>query len=138
MISRISSPVRLSVLFNDREHRAGETIEVAIQLITGVRLDVTGAFVELLCTPGRGVKAPDNFLGNVRRSSESIHSKTVFSERRLIQAGAEEIFGAELTVNDNPPPPWVGPDPRWRLRVRFDLYDGTDISRVYNIRIKLD
>ncbi len=138
LISRIGSPVRLSVLFSNRSYHPGETIEAAVQLVTGVRLDIASAHVELLCRPRRGTPLPDVRVAEAGQGGEMIHSQAEFSGRRLIAPGSEEVFAVALRVARRRPPAWIGPNPRWRLRVRFALYDGSDVSSVNNVRVESD
>ena len=138
LISRIGSPVRLSVLFSNRLYHPGESIEAAIQLVTGVRLDIASGHIELLCRPRRGTPLPDVRVAEAGQGGEMVHSQAVFSDRRLIAPGAEEVFAAALRVARRRPPAWIGPNPRWRLRVRFALYGGTDVSSVQDVRVESD
>ena len=128
----------MSVLFSDRLYHPGEKIEAAIQLITGVRLDLASAHAELLCRPRRGTPLPDVRVAEAGQGGEMVHSQAVFSGRRLIASGAEEVFSFALRIGRQPPPAWIGPNPRWRLRVRFALYNGTDVSSVTNVRVESD
>ena len=137
-ISRIGSPVRLSVLFSDRPHRPGETIEAAVQLVTGVRLDIARGHAQLICRPRRGTPLPDVRVAEAAEGGEFVHSKTVFSGRRLLPRGAEELFGVDLLIDRRHPPSWIGPDPRWHLRVTFELTNRSTVSSVHRVRVEPD
>lgn len=134
--SSLFSSVRIEVLFANRPFRPGETIEMAIQLVTRDRLDVQRGRAELICEP-RG--QPKRDLRHARADGPwsgvgYAHSQIDFAGRRLVPPGGQETFSADLPIDDKPPAGGFA-DARWRLVVSFELTNRERHSSEHRVRV---
>lgn len=137
-IAGLWSPVRISVLFNDRPYRPGETIEAAIQVVSRDRLEISHARAELVCQrrrPRSGELWLRSHETGQSSGSSYVHSAARFCERKTIRAGGEETFSADLPIEETLPAGGEDADLRWKLVITFETLDRRAFSSEQRIRI---
>ena len=128
-LPRLFEPVRIHVLFATRTYHLGDTIEMAVQIVTRDRLDVTRAKAELLWTPkGRGAADVRSEMG----SGPFVHSAILFSQRLVIRPGGEENISVDLRTGTHPPAGGLT-EARWKTRVTVE----SSIRKTYSLENKI-
>ena len=135
-IGRLYSPVRIDVLFEPRPYRLGETIEIAINVVTRDQLNIGRGRADLVGR-GIGVAAGDDADATPTLQSPYVHSSMVFSGRTTIRAGGEQIFGADLRLGHSIPRGLDAARVRWKVVIAFELLDGRTFSSEQGVRIRL-
>lgn len=124
--------MRIHVLYATREYRLGDTIEMAVQIVTRDRLEVTRAKAELIWTPkGRGAADIRSRMGK----GPFVHSSMLFSQRKTLRPGSAENFSVNLRIETDPPAGGLT-DARWKTRLTVE----TSTRKTYSLvsRIKID
>ncbi len=130
-LGKLFDPVRIHVLFATRVYDLGDTIEMAVQIVTRYRLEVTQAKAELLWTPkGRGAANMRADMGK----GPFVHSSMLFAERQVIRPGGEENFSVDLRT-DSHPPAGGRTDANWKTRVTVETATGKTYSLENKINI---
>ncbi len=115
-LDRLFQPVRIHVLFATRVYHLGDTIEMAVQIVTRDRLDITRAKAELLWTPkGQGAADVRSQMGR----GPFVHSSMLFIRRQVIRPGGEENFSVDLRTDIHPPAGGLT-DANWKTRVTVE------------------
>ncbi|MCH7740093.1 MAG: hypothetical protein IIC93_08110 [Chloroflexi bacterium] len=128
-LDKLFQPVRIHVLFATRVYQLGETIEMAVQIVTRDRLEVTGAKAELLWTPnGRGAANIRSQMGE----GPFVHSSTLFVQRQTLRPGSEESFSVNLRIGTDPPAGGLT-DANWKTRVTVE----TATRKTYSLEGKI-
>ncbi len=129
-LGKLFEPVRIYALFAARVYDLGDTIEMAVQIVTRYRLEVAQAKAELLWTPkGRGAAEIRAELGK----GPFVHSSTIFSQRHVMRPGAEENFGVDLQTETHPPASGLT-DVAWKTRVTVE----TSTLKTYSLENKIN
>ena len=120
-LTKLFQPVRIHALFESRPYRLGETVDMAVQVVTRDRLEILRARAELLWTPkGRGAAEVRAQMGK----GPFVHSSTTFSQRQMIRPGAEENFSVALRTELDPPGAGLIDtalsDASWKVRVTVE------------------
>jgi len=115
-LSKLFQPVRIHALFETRVYYLGDTIEMAVQVVTRDRLEIIRAKAELLWTPkGHGAAEVRARMGK----GPFVHSSTLFSRRKVIRAGGEEVFSVDLRTENLAPASGLA-DAGWKTRVTVE------------------
>ncbi len=129
-LNKLFQPVRIHALFETRVYYLGDTIEMAVQVVTRDRLEIMLAKAELLWTPkGQGAAEVRAKIGK----GPFVHSATLFSRRRVIRPGGEEIFSVDLRTENLPPADGLT-DAAWKTRVTVE----SAIRKTYSLDSKIN
>ena len=162
MLHRLD-PLDLSLEFDDRSYRLGETIAARVQVTSKGRIDVREASAELLCDQkfaetytvsraGRystqGVVAPRQEISSQvgdERVESYVHSSAAFLSDVTLEAGEQRTVDVRIAIDAAPPRRLD--DARaldndaarswsfsWRLVVSVDVAGGRDASVERDIR----
>ena len=111
-------PLQLSLEFESRAYKLGETIEVVVEMRPSTNIQVRGGRVDLVCEERynqRGVSfIPDTYAGMTpsgktshvaqERKERFVHSTVRFMEEARLSGGATTSRRATLLVGTAPPP----------------------------------
>lgn len=121
---KLAAPVRIHVLFQERKYRLGETVEMAVEIVTRDRLRIREARAMLVCEPqGQPTRdlrfAPED---GPWTGQGYAHSELVFSEGETIRAGGAQSYGVDLPIEDKPPAGGFE-DARWKVVLSVKTVD---------------
>jgi len=121
---KLAAPVRIHVLFRERKYRLGETVEMAVEIVTRDRLRIREARATLVCEPqGQPTRdlrfAPED---GPWTGQSYAHSQLAFSEDETLRAGGAQSYSVDLQI-ENKPPAGGFEDARWRVVLVVETVD---------------
>ena len=153
------SPLEINAVFESREYRLGDTVEIDVSLKARSAVEVAQGRIELVCrerfhevhtvmVPASRPVVPARFGGPQppqiripKRVTEefkniSIHSQAVFLQGLSLAKGATESLHVRLDISPELPPyADRGGTVRWRLAAVVEQADGTVVSKEKRILV---
>ncbi len=153
------SPLEIDALFESREYRLGDTVEIDVSLKARSAVEVAQGRIELVCrerfhevhtvmVPASRPVVPARFGGPQlpqiripKRVTEefkniSVHSQAVFLQGLSLAKGATEAVHVRLDISPELPPyADRGGTVRWRLAAVVEQADGTVVSKEKRILV---
>jgi hypothetical protein len=130
-LNRLFDPVRVHFLFESREYFLGETIEIAVQVITRDRLGIREMKAELRWSP---VGANKREFISLNGPGPYVHSVSSFGDGRTLRAGSEESFSADLVTSSSTPGDGTLRT-KWKVAVSVQSTDGRTYEKESSVKI---